>query len=121
MLDTLVKRACVKPSRRDKINHPYLDMRPDAVRGKRLIFTMASGKRSTVTSPTFSNSRNMTIPTTLGVIIIMKHINDPFVHWPLGVYYGGAMAPAEVMLSSQGATGKAKISRGGSQDSKDPN
>eukprot|EP00170_Pyropia_yezoensis_P007402 contig_30332_g7425 len=111
VLDTLVKRQCADPVKREKVNHPYIGITPEAVRGKKVSFTMASGKRWTVTSPTFFNSRNMKIPTTLAVILLMKHTGDPFVHWLIGLFCGGAMAPADVAAPAQATAGKNKTAR----------
>lgn len=109
VVDTLVRRTCVDPILRDKVNHLFVDITPDAVRGKTMTFTMTSGKLVNVSSLKFSNSRNITVPTTLGVILLMKHLNDPFIYWLMGNFSGGALAPPEAAPGTLSKTSKQSI------------
>lgn len=116
IVDTLVRRACPDALAREKINHPFIDVTPDAVRGKTVVFTMTSGKRMSLNSPTFMNTRAMTTGNTLAVILLMKHLGDPFFLWVLAMFAGGAMAPPDVLGTMQGGAGRGKKQRGGSAD-----
>lgn len=113
IIDTLVRRACPDAVAREKINHPFIDVTPDAVRGKTVVFTMTSGKRMSLTCPTFMNTRAMTTGNTLAVILLMKHLGDPFFLWVLGIFSGGAMAPPDVLGATQGGVGRGKKQKGG--------
>lgn len=113
VIDTLVRRSCEDPILRAKVNHPYIDETPDAVRGKTVSCTMTSGKRVSVKSPTFSNSRNTTTTTTLAVALLMKQMGDTFTQlWLIGVFCGAAIAPPDVGAPAPGSIGKSRNLKG---------
>lgn len=105
VIDHLVKRSCVDPEARDKVNHPYLDVTPDVVRGKKVSFLFTKSKRVSVLSPTFRNSRATKSSSSLAVILLMKRRGDPFFLWLLGLFSGGAVAPVDYALAQKGGQG----------------
>lgn len=105
VIDHLVKRSCVDPEARNKVNHPYLDVTPDVVRGKKVSFLFTKSKRVSVLTPTFRNSRATKVSSSLAVILLMKHRGDPFFLWLLGLFSGGAVAPVDYALAHKGGHG----------------
>lgn len=87
VIDTLVKREAPDVALREKVNHPYSHLTPDALRGATVTFKMPGGKApTTVTTPMFNNSHMMTTSSTLAVILFMKHRRDPFFLWLLTLF-----------------------------------
>lgn len=115
VIDTLAKQACDDPITREKINHPFVDITPNTVRSKVITFTMTSGKRLPMKSPTFMNTRDMTTGSALALILLMKHLGDPFYLWIIGLLFEGPVAPPDAIPSSQRRTGSGKKEKAGAE------
>ncbi|KAK1860640.1 hypothetical protein I4F81_003228 [Pyropia yezoensis] len=111
--DTMVKKECTDPVLRDKVDHPYKDLTPDVVRGKTVSFNMASGKRVSSSTPMFRNSREMNTTSALAVVLLMKHLKDPFTLWLIGLFAGGAMPPEKLLTTKNRARGRPELAVSG--------
>lgn len=105
VIDHLVKRSCVDPEMRDTVNHPYVDVTPDAVRGKKVNFLFTKSKRVSVLSPTFRNSRATKVTSSLAVVLLMKHRGDPFFFVPSGPVLRWCNRACRLRLGAQGRSG----------------
>lgn len=88
------------PEVRDKVNHPYLDVMPDVVRGKKVRFFLNKPERVSVLSPTFTKQ-----PRHQGVFFFGRHLSHEssrrsFFLWLLSLFFGGAIA--RLHLGAQG-------------------
>lgn len=113
--DTMVKRECTDPVLRDRVDHPYKDLTPDVVRGKTVSLVMASGKRLSSSTPMFRNSREMNTTSALAVVLLMKHLKDPFTLWLIGLFADGAMPPEKLLMTKTRGRGRPQLPVSGSK------
>lgn len=93
VVDTMVKRKKPDAAARVKVDHHYYQLTPVVARGATVRFKIRGGDVCFV-SPMFKNTKFMTNDEYLLIIVLMKFQRDPFFLWLLGLFSGGALAPA---------------------------
>lgn len=112
VIDTLVKREFRDLPQREKVNHTYPSLTPEALRNTTVRFKMpGSTTMLSLTTPTFQNSHCMTVSRTLAIILFMKHQGDAFFLFLLVLFRSGTVAPVEVGSAPSASTGSKTKSR----------
>lgn len=102
VIDTLVRRGASDAAPREKVNHVYQQLTPDALRNVTVKFKMpGSYTMLSLITPTFNNAHSMRVASTLAVVLFMQYQRDPFFLWLLTMFREGFKAPAEPGTSNK--------------------
>jgi len=100
VVETLVKQTTLDSTKREEVDHSYLQLTPEATRGALVKFMNYKGQRVEALSPVFANQAETKVNPAMAVILLMKHDRDPFFLWLMGMFVRGARAPCDGIFAA---------------------